>query len=213
MIRTDAVKLTTIKAVAYRQKQSDGDVGIVIIRPDQKQPGIAAINKKTGEPAPTANTNTSHYPVKAFKEAFRLTAGMQFRKQGSLKVTKSMFASEKPAKEPEVISMNEAAYEAILNHYTDKNGKLSYDMINKELIRFAHSSSIVRNMIAENMSLSQIREYIVFNKFRNIADNRIFQKVSSGLSLKLLMMLIKKVSSRNSMKRSRSCLPKIKKDK
>lgn len=177
MIRTDAVKLTTIKAVAYRQKQSDGDVGIVIIRPDQKQPGIAAINKKTGEPAPTANTNTSHYPVKAFKEAFRLTAGMQFRKQGSLKVTKSMFASEKPAKEPEVISMNEAAYEAILNHYTDKNGKLSYDMINKELIRFAHSSSIVRNMIAENMSLSQIREYIVFNKFRNIADN---QDLSEG---------------------------------
>ncbi len=183
MIRTDVVKLTTIKAVAYRQKQADGDVGIVIIRPDQKQPGIAAINKKTGEPVPTANTNTSRYPVEAFQEAFKLTAGMQFRRQGSLKVTKSMFASEKPAKEPEVISMNEVAYAAILNHYTDKNGKLSYDMINKELIRFAHSSSIVRNMIAENKSLSQIREYIVFNKFRNIADN---QDLSEG-ELKLII--------------------------
>ena len=183
MIRTDAVKLTTIKAVAYRQKQADGDVGIVIIRPDQKQPGIAAINKKTGEPVPTANTNTARFPVEAFQEAFKLTAGMQLRRQGSLKVTKSMFASEKPAKEPEVISMNEAAYAAILNHYTDKNGKLSYDTINKEMIRFAHSSSIVRNMIAENKSLSQISEYIVFNKFRNIADN---QDLSEG-ELKLII--------------------------
>ncbi|MBR0229789.1 MAG: hypothetical protein IJL94_00190, partial [Erysipelotrichaceae bacterium] len=119
----------------------------------------------------------------AFQEAFKLTAGMQLRRQGSLKVTKSMFASEKPAKEPEVISMNEAAYAAILNHYTDKNGKLSYDMINKEMIRFAHSSSIVRNMIAENKPLGQIREYIVFNKFRNIADN---QDLSEG-ELKLII--------------------------
>ena len=205
MIRTDAVKLTTIKAVAYRQKQADGDVGIVIIRPDQKQPGIAAINKKTGEPAPTANTNTSHYPVEAFKEAFRLTAGMQFRKQGSLKVTKSMFASEKPVKEPEVISMNEAAYETILNHYTDKNGKLSYDIINKELIRFAHSSSIVRNMIAENKSLSQIREYIVFNKFRNIADN---QDLSEG-ELRLIIEALNEADQKGVFKEHNEEIKKL----
>lgn len=49
MIRTNVVSLSAIKAVAYRQKLMTGGSGIVIIRGDASQPGIASISKTFGE--------------------------------------------------------------------------------------------------------------------------------------------------------------------
>ena len=171
MIRTNVVELKTIKAFAYRQKLGSGDTGITIARPDAKQPGLAIVSKKTGEAVPSVNTDLKKYPPEAFKEAMELTRGMPYRKQGSIKVTEQMFVkeTEEPAEEP--AELNAAALEAVTLHYTDRNGKLSYDLINRELIKFAKSSSIVRRMIAEGDKLADIREYIVLNKFRNLARN------------------------------------------
>ena len=170
-IRTNVVKLETIKAFAYRQKLQAGDSAIVIVRPDVKQPGMATISKKTGEPVPSANTPVKRYPAEAFKEAMALTNGMLYKKQGSIKVTEEMFVEPEEEKEPEVITLNEAAYRKIVEHYTDKNGKLSYDLVNSELIKFMKSSSIVRKMIADGEKASDIRDYIVLNKLRNIAGD------------------------------------------
>jgi hypothetical protein len=171
MIRTNVVELTTIKAFAYRQKLKAGDNSILIYRPDIKQPGIASISKSTGEPVIARNTNLEKFPLEAFKEAIALTNGMPYKKQGSIKVTKDMFVEPVKEEEEEIIEINEAALEAVTAHYTDRNGRVSYDLINKELIKFAKSSSIVREMIAEGKSAKAIREYIVLNKFRNISGN------------------------------------------
>lgn len=95
---------------------------------------------------------------------------MPYRRQGSIKVTKEMFVEPEPEKEPEEIKLNEAAYQKIVDHYVDKNGLLSYDVINSEMIKFLKSSSIVRKMIAEGEKAADIRDYIVANKFRNIAE-------------------------------------------
>ena len=172
MIRTNVVKLTVIKAVAYRQKLTAGGSGITILRPDETQPGIASISNSTGEPIPAKNTNTKKYPIEAFKEAMELTNGMPFKKQKSVKVTKDMLVEAvEEKKEPEEVAINEDAYNKILKKYTDKNGKFSYELMNKDFIRFAKSSSVVRDMLAENKTLAAIRNYIVSNKFRNITDN------------------------------------------
>ena len=100
MIRTNAVALSTIKAVAYRQKLLSGGSGIVILREDSAQPGIASISKTSGEPILTANTSKKLFPAEAFKEAIELTAGMPYKKQGKV-LLKQEIRSEKPAKEPE----------------------------------------------------------------------------------------------------------------
>ena len=172
MIRTSAVELTTIQALAYRQKLKAGDAGIVILRPDVKQPGMATISRKTGEPVPAANTNRELYPLEAFKEAIALTNGMPFKKQSNIKVTAQTFAEpEIPEEEDYFVEINLEALDRITEHYTDKNGRMSYDLVNKELIRFAKSSSIVRNMIDEGRCVNEIRDYIILNKFRNIAGN------------------------------------------
>ncbi len=172
MIRTNVVKLTYISALAYRQKLQAGDTGIIIVRPDVKQPGIASISKKTGEPVLTKNTPVKDYPLEAFKEAMELTAGLPFRKQGNIKVTDDMFVDpvEENNEEAEVV-VDSREYQKILDKYTDKNEKFSYDLLNKDLISFAHRSKIVRNMIADKISQKEITEYIVDNKIRNITGN------------------------------------------
>ena len=56
--------------------------------------------------------------------------------------------------------------------YTDKNGKLSFDLLNKDLIKFAHTSSRVRAMTANKESAEDIRNYVVGTKFRHLLSNR-----------------------------------------
>ncbi len=169
MIRTSSVKLTTLPAVAYREKLAKGGSGIVIVRSDATQPGIASISKTSGEPIPSANTSADLYPVEAFKEAMELTAGMPYRKQGKPKPV-LIEVPEEEVPEIEVV-VDSSEYQAVVDAYTDKSGKLSYALLNKDLIQFVHRSSVARRMIAAGESEEVIRTYAVGAKFRTITGN------------------------------------------
>ena len=97
MIRTDKVKLTVIKGEAYRQKLTSGDAGIVIIRADSDQPGLATVSKSTGKAVPSANTSLKLFPQEAFDEVALLTARMPYRKAKQAPAKK---AAAKKAAEP-----------------------------------------------------------------------------------------------------------------
>ena len=173
MIRTDIVVLSVIKGVAYRQKLPSGGSGVVIIREDAAQPGIASISKTSGEAIPAANTPKKLYPQEAFNEAIALTAGLPYKKQGSVKLNGESI-SEEPApkeEEPEDVIVNSDEYLKIVAKYTDKTGKLSYTLLNKDMIKFAHCSSIVRKMIGEGAKAKDIVRYVVGAKFRSITRN------------------------------------------
>lgn len=176
MIRTAVVTLTTIPAVAYRQKLAKGGAGIVIVREKVSQPGIAAISKTSGEAIPTANTPAKSYPAEAFKEALELTKGLPYKKLGAVKYVQAKVVEEKPAEEPELkaetVVVDSKDYKAVVKKYSDKSGKLSYDLLNRDLIKFAHSSSKVRSMIAEKESEKKIRLYVIATKFRAISGNK-----------------------------------------
>lgn len=197
MIRTDTVSLTVIPAVAFRQKLKQGGSGIVILRPEARQPGIASISRTSGNPIINQQTDQKLFPEEAFKEAMRLTLGLPYRKTTPVKVTEDMIVKEIKEEEPEPeIKLNEEAYQAIVARYTDKSGHLSYDLINKEMIRFAKSSSIVRGMIQEGKKASVIRNYIVSNKFRNIADNDDL----TNADIKLIVEMLDEVSPKGVFK-------------
>ncbi|MBR3343293.1 MAG: hypothetical protein IKG34_03755 [Solobacterium sp.] len=197
MIRTDTVSLTVIPAVAFRQKLKQGGSGIVILRPEARQPGIASISRTSGDPIINQQTDQKLFPEEAFKEAMRLTLGLPYRKTTPVKVTEDMIVKEIKEEEPEPeIKLNEEAYQAIVARYTDKSGHLSYDLINKEMIRFAKSSSIVRGMIQEGKKASVIRNYIVSNKFRNIADNDDL----TNADIKLIVEMLDEVSPKGVFK-------------
>ncbi len=172
MIRTNVVKLTTIPAVAFRQKLTAGGSGITILRYDYEQPGIASISKTSGKPILSANTPAKLYPEEAFLEAMQLTVGMPYHKQKGVKLQgEAPVEVVEEVPEPEVSMADRQEYLAVVNQYIDKNGQLSYDLINKDMIQFAHRSSIVRRMIQEGDSAAAIRDYVVGVKFRNISSN------------------------------------------
>ncbi len=174
MVRTDVVKLSTIKGIAYRQKLPSGGSGIVILREGVEQPGIASISKTSGEAIPTANTPKKTYPQEAFQEAMTLTTGLPYRKQGNVKLKGNEFTEEVPA-EPEItqeaVVVDSADYQKIVDRYTDKTGKLSYPLLNKDMIQFAHRSSKVRKMYEDKEKADAVRLYVTGTKFRNITKD------------------------------------------
>ena len=187
MIRTKVVNLTKIKGIAFRQKLPSGGSGIVILREGVAQPGIASISKTSGEAIPTANTPTDVYPPDVFKEAISLTAGLPYKKLGKVELSDEI-AVEEPAErqvEEEVIVDSEE-YAKIVEKYTDKNGKLSYELLNKDMIKFAYSSSVVRKMVQDGESDDEIRLYIAGTKFRKITGN---PELSDAQVLKIVELL------------------------
>ena len=175
MLRTTAVELTTIPAAAFRIKTADGP-SITIQRDDYKQPGIASISRTSGEPIPSKNTNLKKYPLEAFREAIEKTNGLPYKKMKGVKVEEGSISAKKTKAEKELeaeeIIVDSADYQKVVDKYTDKNGKLSYELLNKDFIKFAKSSSIVRDMAANGATVPQLRKYIYCNKIRNITGNQ-----------------------------------------
>ena len=65
-----------------------------------------------------------------------------------------------------------AAYDMLPARYTDKTGKLSYELISKDLIKLLKSSSVARGLVAEQASPAKIRNYVVGAKFRDVTGNK-----------------------------------------
>lgn len=175
MIRTATVKLTTIPAIAFRQKLKDGGSGITLLRADSKQPGIASISKTSGKAIPAKNCPAKLFPEDAFDEAIQLTIGMPYTKKKAAKFdgkkVEEIVDTSKDVLEEEVL-IDDKDYKAIVKAYTDKKGKLSYELLNKDLIQFAHRSKKVQEMIADKKSAKSVRNYIITVKFGNISGNK-----------------------------------------
>ncbi|MBQ6239291.1 MAG: hypothetical protein IJK56_02895 [Firmicutes bacterium] len=188
MIRTSIVELSVIEGFAYRRKLPSGGSGIVIIRKGMDQPGIASISKTSGEAIPASNTPKKKYPQEAFQEAMALTSGLPYRKLGSVTLTEEKVVEEPvpAAEKAEESVVDSAEYQKVVEKYLDKDGKLSYALINKDMIRFANSSGIVRRMETESRSLEDIRLYVVGTKLRNITGNK---KLTDEQVLKMIELL------------------------
>lgn len=178
MIRTNTVELTVIPAIAYRTKLTSGGSGIVILRDKASQPGVAAISKTSGKAIPAANLPADLYPEEAFAEAIKLTAGLPYKKQGPARAGKKGVGEEKAAvpedngTEEEKVAVSGEDYQAVFAAYQDKNGKFSYLLLNRDLMRFARRSSVAREMIQEGKSVEKIRLYLCGAKFRSITGNK-----------------------------------------
>lgn len=138
------------------------------MRYDTKQLGIAAISRTSGEAIPTKNTSEKLYPKKAWKEAMELTHGMSYSNQKGFTLE-----GKKPEKKKKEVPVyiDEKAYKTIIRKYADKKGSFSYDLLNKDLIKFANSSSKVKDLLAEGKSSKAVAKYVVEHKFRTISKN------------------------------------------
>lgn len=175
MIRTKIVELSTIEAAAYRQKLRGGKSGVVVMRYDTNQPGLATFSRNTGDPVPNANVNLELFPLEAFKEALELTYGMPYSKRGRVKLSGSPpeAEAEVEADVPEdEATVDCAEYAAVVDAYTNKKGELSYDLINKDFIQFAYSNKKVGDLVANRASEDEIRDHVVQMKLESLTGNR-----------------------------------------
>lgn len=201
MIRTNSVKLTTIPdAIAYRRKSPSGGPAIVVLRPGVEQPGIATVSKTSGEAIPTDNTSLELFPIEAFAEAITLTSGLPYRKQGKPAAPVATPEPE-PEDEPEVeVIVDGDDYQRVIDAYTDKDGRISYDLMNKDMIQFAHKSEMVSRMIGAGEDEDAIVRYIVAVKFQNASGN----KDLTDDQVAVMAELIDEVSPRGAFKELRS---------
>ncbi len=191
MIRTATVTLSTIPAIAYRQKLPSGGSGVTLLRYGVEQPGIASISKTSGEAIPSDNTPLDQYPVEAFAEALALTRALPYGRRGSVKLESELAPIElddaaEQAPEEEAVIVDSEEYKKIVEAYTDKTGKFSYGLFNKDLIRTAHQSSRVRNLLDKQASAEQICLEVVHGRLRGITKNNQLSFAQIGKMIELL---------------------------
>jgi hypothetical protein len=200
VIRTRLVELSSLEAVAYRQKLRGGQSGVVILRPDTAQPGLALLNHQSGQPDPAANTPAALYPLEAFQEALELTSGLPYSSRGPVRSPAAVPGAPAPAavdvqaapelaEEPssaDLATVNSADYQAIVKAYTNKKGEISYELLNKALIQAARSNPYVSELVARSATEAEIRDHVVKANFEAVTGNRAISQAEVNAILELL---------------------------
>ncbi|MCL2045872.1 MAG: hypothetical protein FWG88_05755 [Oscillospiraceae bacterium] len=200
IIRTKAVELSTIPAIAYKQKLSTGGSGIKIMRIDGTS-AVCTIDKRSGEMVPYGKYDEESFPFEAFDEAFELTNSLPYSARGNIKVMEidENFADDVTEEAPaEQVDMTlSAEYKAIVERYSDEKGKINYALMNKDFIQFASRSKIVSNMIGDNAKTDAIVEIIVKSRATEIARTR---ESLDDASVRLLIETLDEIDPRSAFK-------------
>jgi hypothetical protein len=176
IIRTTAVELTTIPAIAYKQKLYAGGAGIKIFRLDQDAAIVFTIDRRTGEGRAYGKYDAELFPDEAVDEALELTTGLPYTSRGKLKIT--AFGEDEPLESSEnsadgviedvaetetekVDMVNSDEYKALTERYTNEKGKINYTLMNKDFIQFASRSKVVGTMVAEKAKTEDIVLFII----------------------------------------------------
>ena len=164
IIRTRAVELTTVPAIAYKQKLASGGAGIKILRMDNDLSAVQTIDRRTGELVEYGSFDEELFPPEAFDEALELVRGLAYSARGAIKVVPTSFAAEDVTEQApaEQVDMTlSAEYQALIERYSDERGKLNYALMNKDFIQFAAKSKVVAKMVADQESLEDIVAFVV----------------------------------------------------
>ncbi|MDR0468653.1 MAG: hypothetical protein LBH09_01615 [Peptococcaceae bacterium] len=182
IIRTTAVELSIIPALAYKQKLASGGAGIKIHRLDKDESAVFAIDRRTGEANPPVKVDADLFPEEAVLEAMELTSGQPYTARGKLRIyyTEEILDNEEDDDEEDVEEtetektdmVESVEYKAFIDRYTNEKGKLNYTLMNKDFIQFASKSKIIGNMVAEKTEVDQVIHYIINNRAAFLAGKK-----------------------------------------
>lgn len=175
IIRTKAVELTTIPAIAYKQKLASGGAGIKIQRIDGDQTAVCTIDKRTGDMIPYGKVDGDAFPMEAFDEAFELTVGLPYSARGTIKLSQTQIQADDVGEEAPIEQVDmtlSPEYTALVERYSDEKGKLNYSLMNKDLIQFAAKSKTVADMVGANASQEEVLRFVVKSRAALIANRK-----------------------------------------
>ncbi|MCL2498030.1 MAG: hypothetical protein FWF06_05380 [Symbiobacteriaceae bacterium] len=195
IIRTKAVELSTIPAIAYKQRLRAGGAGIRVMRLDQDASTMGLIDKRSGDVQTFHGIDPTLFPPEAFDEALELLLGLPYSGRGKIAITVFTEAEDDdvvdskepedvdeeqatevaPSEEanPELLDMTHSAeYLAIVERYSDEKGKLNYQLMNKDFIQFASKSRVVSTMVNDRALTEEIVIFIVKSRAALIAGRK-----------------------------------------
>jgi len=181
IIRTTAVELTAVPAIAYKQKLASGGAGVKIFRLDSDAAAVFTLDKRTGEALPFGKYDEKLFPDEAVLEAAELTSGLPYSARGKLKI--AVFDDEEPAGEESAEDVTEDEtekvdmvdsdeYQALTLRYTNEKGKINYTLMNKDFIQFAAKSNVVADMIGAKANVEDILIFIVKSRAAFLAGKK-----------------------------------------
>ena len=209
IIRTKAVELSTISAIAYKQKLASGGAGIKIIRVDG-QSAVCTVDKRTTDLIPYSNFNEDFFPMEAFDEAVELTNSLPYSARGNIKllavedVQPEDVSEQAPAEQVDMTLSPE--YKAIVDRYSDEKGKLNYTLMNKDFIQFASKRKIVAAMVDASTGTDEILEAIIKSRTTEISG----QKESlDDNNIRLLIETLDEIDPRSAFKELKSYIVRM----
>ena len=200
IIRTKAVELSSIPAIAYKQKLSSGGAGIKILRVDG-QYAVCTIDKRTADLLPFGIFDETLFPMEAFDEAFELTNSLPYSARGNIKLQAVDEAQPDDVSElapAEQVDMTlSPEYKAIVERYSDEKGKLNYTLMNKDFIQFASRSKVVAGLVDNNASQDEVLEKIVKSRATEISLQK--ESLSDG-DVRFLIETLDEIDPRSAFK-------------
>lgn len=210
IIRTKAVELTMIPAIAYKQKLASGGAGIKILRIDGDQSAVCTIDRRTSEPVPYGTVDENLFPMEAFDEALELTSGLPYSARGGIRLSAVMqvypddVVEEAP---PEQIDMTlSPEYQAIVERYSDEKGKMNYQLMNKEFIQFASKSKTVVDMAREKATRDEIFIFVVKSRAALVAGSK---ESLDDNSVALLIETLDEIDPRSAFKELKAYINRV----
>ena len=177
MIRTEAVKTTTIPGMAFKQKLQAGGAGITIITPEER--ATFTINKRDGLCVPFGKVDESIFTKEVVDKVLELTKGLPYRRLGSItKVHLDAPCEEAPVENEvddekvDIDIISSAEYAAFIEKYSDKKGRFSHQLMNKELMQYAARSGAVSKKLAMKEDTDLIVRYVVRAKAAKLARRK-----------------------------------------
>jgi len=168
IIRTTAVELTVIPAIAYKQKLSAGGAGIKMQRLDKDAYAVFTIDKRTGDWKSYGKYDETLFTYDAVEEALELTLGLPYTSRGKLKITlfdaadTTQDAEDVEESEVEKVDMvNSDEYQAIIDRYNNEKGKINYKLMNKDFMQFANKSKAFAAMITDKAAVEDVLIFVV----------------------------------------------------
>ena len=176
IIRTKAVELSAIPAIAYKQKLSAGGAGIKMLRLDDEKSAVCTIDKRSGECIPYGKVDEKLFPMEAFDEALELLQGLPYSARGNIKLTPTEqsqpddVVEEAPAEQVDMTLSPE--YKALVERYSDEKGKMNYSLMNKEFIQFASKSKIIADMVSNKATQEEILIAVIKNRTSFVSGSK-----------------------------------------
>ena len=177
IIRTQAIELSNIPAIAFKQKLAAGGAGLKLQRLDTDEAAVFTIDRRTGDAVPYGPFKAGLFPEEAVQEALELTQGLPYSARGKIAVKGFSTLAAEPEdvteEQADAIDMVDSdEYEAIVSRYSDEKGQLNYTLMNKDFIQFAAKSKAVADMTAARASEEDILGFIVKSRATFLSGKR-----------------------------------------